>query len=158
MASIAPVTSVWALFFVVYYFVLVYHVGQARTSTKTSIGDGSVEIVVAQAQGKGEDEIERLREGHMTMLGAQRAHANFNEYVPLALILIFLLETSGASQIGIHILLAALLIARIAHAHFGLLRGRNDQPGRAIGVLGTALVMLAAGIWTFVEGVKTLKA
>ncbi len=44
-----------------------------------------------------------------------RSQANFNEYVPLALILIGLLEGRGASHGTVQALLIALLIGRLLH-------------------------------------------
>ncbi|MBT4879235.1 MAG: glutathione metabolism protein [Alphaproteobacteria bacterium] len=46
-----------------------------------------------------------------------RAHANFNEYVPFALILIFLAENNGAGYLFIHLAGASLLIGRSLHAY-----------------------------------------
>lgn len=44
-----------------------------------------------------------------------RAHANFAEYVPLALLLMGLAEATGTHFHTVHVLLIALLIARIVH-------------------------------------------
>lgn len=48
-----------------------------------------------------------------------RAHGNFQEYVPIALILIALFEYLGAFDWLIHLLAMALLIGRLLHA-FGV--------------------------------------
>jgi len=48
-----------------------------------------------------------------------RAHGNFQEYVPIALILIALFEYLGAFDWLIHLLAMALLIGRLFHA-FGV--------------------------------------
>jgi uncharacterized protein len=57
----------------------------------------------------GDDNITPLR-------SAIRAHGNFVEYVPFALILLGLLEFSGFSRTTLNALFIALLAARIAHA------------------------------------------
>jgi hypothetical protein len=44
-----------------------------------------------------------------------RSQANFGEYVPIALILIGLLEGSGASHTTVQALLIALLVGRLLH-------------------------------------------
>ena len=53
-----------------------------------------------------------------------RAHANFSEYVPLALILIGLLEMQGAGHGLLQSLLLALLIGRLLHP-FGMIAPPN---------------------------------
>ena len=47
---------------------------------------------------------------------AIRTHANAVEYIPIALLLLLMLELNGAPNILIHILGATLLIGRIIHA------------------------------------------
>jgi len=47
---------------------------------------------------------------------AARAHANFAEYVPIALLLIYFLEVAGAAGAWIHVSCIALLIGRSVHA------------------------------------------
>jgi uncharacterized membrane protein YecN with MAPEG domain len=48
---------------------------------------------------------------------AIRGHANFAEYVPLALVLMLLLESGGASNVTLHALGLALLVARMLHGY-----------------------------------------
>ena len=45
-----------------------------------------------------------------------RGHANFAEYVPIALILLAFLEEAGANAIAVHGLNAALVLGRLMHA------------------------------------------
>ena len=68
----------------------------------------------------------RLRYRHRVALGtgdheplvrAIRAHANFSEYVPLALLLLYFVAELGISPLLIHALAALLLIGRILHAY-----------------------------------------
>jgi uncharacterized membrane protein YecN with MAPEG domain len=51
------------------------------------------------------------------MLRAMRVHANFAEYVPLALILIYLVEAQGTAAWLVHALGVALLLGRCLHAY-----------------------------------------
>ena len=75
-----------------------------------------------------------------------RVHGNFIEYVPLALILLGIIEFSGVGVVWVHVIGIALLIARIAHA-IGLTLSVGVSLPRSIGVLGTfAVLLLAAGI------------
>jgi uncharacterized membrane protein YecN with MAPEG domain len=75
------------------------------------------------------------------MLRAMRVHANFAEYVPLALILIFLVETSVTSVLFVHALGAGLLIARLSHA-YGVSQHPEDFRFRVFGVATTFTVLL----------------
>jgi uncharacterized membrane protein YecN with MAPEG domain len=53
--------------------------------------------------------------GDESMLKRVRSHANFSEYVPLALLLVGLLEAGGGSHGLVQGLLIALLVGRILH-------------------------------------------
>jgi uncharacterized membrane protein YecN with MAPEG domain len=86
---------------------------------------------------------------------AVRAHANFTEYVPLALLLIGLLEWSGFAAVFIHGLGAALVVARVLHA-LGLNRSAGVSAGRFVGTVLTWLVLLIAGLAAVVVGVGQL--
>jgi len=46
-----------------------------------------------------------------------RIHANFAEYVPLALLLLFFMEAQGRATWLLHVLCIALLLARFGHAY-----------------------------------------
>ncbi len=81
--------------------------------------------------------------GHADLERAVRVQANFTEYVPLALILMLLLELGGLPAWGLHLYGAVLMTARLLHA-FGLGRSSGASPGR---MAGTALtwLLLAGG-------------
>lgn len=53
--------------------------------------------------------------GDASLLKRVRSHANFSEYVPLALILVGLLEAGGGGHGLVQGLLIALLVGRILH-------------------------------------------
>lgn len=61
------------------------------------------------------------------MRRAERLLSSFVEYVPMALILMALIELKGASAIILHILGIALVTARVMHAY-----GSNDIPGAGL--------------------------
>ena len=84
--------------------------------------------------------------GNKDLLLAMRRHANFVEYVPLALILIGLLELSQVRVAAIHGLGLALVVARVSHA-VGIKADTMKSVGRMIGAVLTALVTLVASIW-----------
>ena len=74
---------------------------------------------------------------------AMRVHANFAEYAPLALLLLFMLETSGGNIIWLNILCAALLAGRILHA-LGLAKANEDFRYRVAGMMMMLTVIGAA--------------
>lgn len=80
------------------------------------------------------------------MFRAIRGHANFNEYVPLILLMLGLLEAGGACAPWLlHTLGAALLIGRIGHG-IALSFTDNWPLGRAGGALLTFLVLLVTAL------------
>lgn len=70
-----------------------------------------------------------------------RVHANFVEYVPIALIMLLLLELQNTPQVILHIFGVALIISRFAHAR-GLGASAGYSAGRFYGTLGTWLVII----------------
>jgi uncharacterized membrane protein YecN with MAPEG domain len=50
-----------------------------------------------------------------TLRSAMRAHAHFAEYVPITVLMGALLEMSGAAALQMHLLMGALLMARLLH-------------------------------------------
>lgn len=86
--------------------------------------------------------------GDTTVLKRIRSHANFIEYVPLALILIGLLEAGGSSHGLVLGLLVALLVARILHP-IGMFAAPNSPRQfacRGGGILLTLAVLGVAAI------------
>jgi uncharacterized protein len=82
--------------------------------------------------------------GDPVMANAMRVHANFAEYVPLALILLLLAEMQGAPALALHLLGAGLLLARVIHA-LGMGRMPHVSALRGGGALLTFVVLLLAG-------------
>lgn len=77
-----------------------------------------------------------------------RSHANFAEYVPVALILVAFAEMRGAPGWTVHLLMIGLLAARIAHP-LGMIMPAGSglqKMLRGPGTLGTWIVILAASI------------
>ncbi len=120
----APIlSSVYAALAALLVFVLVMNVVRQRRKFKVGLGDG----------------------GHQPLACACRAHANAVETLPLALLLLALVEINGASSLAIHACGATLLIARIAHA-VGLSGSSGVSFGRFYGTLATWLVILALAV------------
>lgn len=76
---------------------------------------------------------------------AFRVHANFVEYVPLALLLLLLAELSGLRPGLLHGAGVALVVSRVLHA-WGLGRASGRSPGRFLGTAGTWVVILTLSI------------
>jgi uncharacterized membrane protein YecN with MAPEG domain len=83
--------------------------------------------------------------GNAALGQAIRAHANFAEHVPLALLLIVLAEAAGTPAGFVHALGAALLLARLASA-WGLSRSLGATTPRHAGAGLTVLVVAAASL------------
>jgi uncharacterized membrane protein YecN with MAPEG domain len=75
----------------------------------------------------------------------QRVQSNFTENVPLALILLLVLELQGAQDIVLHVLGSALLACRVLHA-FGMSRNPGANYPRLIGAQGTFLLLSVMGV------------
>ena len=81
-----------------------------------------------------------------------RVHGNFAEYVPLALLMLALLEMSGIRATLLWTFGIALLLGRVLHA-IGLGGSAGYSFGRFAGTLltfSTLIVMAAFGLWRFV--------
>ncbi|MEN8161029.1 MAG: MAPEG family protein [Myxococcota bacterium] len=102
---------------------LVAPVGMLRGRTNVSLGSG----------------------GNPDLEAAIRRHANWTEHVPIALLLIALLELNGGSAGLLHGLGATLLVARILHP-LGIDATEMRRPLRGIGAVATMIVTLVAAI------------
>ncbi|KZZ59208.1 MAG: MAPEG family protein [Oleiphilaceae bacterium] len=76
---------------------------------------------------------------------AIRAHANALENIPLALVLLFMLELQFLNPILIHVFGGMFLLGRVLHA-WGLSRFDGPSFGRFYGMLLTWLAMLGMAI------------
>jgi len=109
---------------------LAMNVGRMRHRKKISLGDG----------------------GDPEMLAAIRAHANFIEFVPLTLLMIFtVMDHYGGPTSGT--MAGVLLVSRLFHA--GGMLGFIKY-GRTIGAAGTMIVLVVASLWIllYVLGLK----
>ena len=88
------ITPVYAAILALMYVALSVRVIGARRSARVALGDG----------------------GNGALLRRQRVHANFAEYVPIALILMTLAEQQSIPPAIIHALGALLLAGRVIHA------------------------------------------
>jgi uncharacterized membrane protein YecN with MAPEG domain len=118
-----PVTLVTAGLCGLLYFLLSYRVVQVRRSAGVALGDG----------GDGE------------LLQRIRAHANFAEYVPFCLLLIFVIENSlEVSPLWLWVAGLALFIVRAMHA-VGMAKGGGNA-WRVIGTAGTWTILVSLSV------------
>jgi uncharacterized membrane protein YecN with MAPEG domain len=106
-----------------WFAILGFRVIQLRRHTRVSLGDG------------GDPGLQR----------AIRGQANFVEYVPLALLLLVVLELSRFSIYLLHGLGATLLVARLIHGWaFSFTSG--SRPGRSVGAALTFVVLIIEAV------------
>ena len=86
---------------------------------------------------------------------AQRVQSNFVENVPLSLLLLFLIEISGAHTHIVHTMGILLTIFRILHA-WGMSRSPGANYPRLIGAQGTFLLMAVMGFTAIILGINNL--
>ena len=123
MPALPFVTAFYAGLIGLLCVVLSLRVSLQRRSKRVSMGDG------------GDAELGRV----------SRAFGNFAEYAGLVLVLLALLEICHGPRLLVHVLGAAFVIGRVAHA-FGLSTSANANPGRAIGSLLTLLVIVVTSV------------
>lgn len=96
------------------------------------------------AQGSGDEDL---------LQRAIRAHGNLTEYAPMMLIVLYLLETSGAESNALHLLGGSFLMGRLMH---GICMGfmRSSMLLRVGGtaltlfpLLGGAITLLSQHLW-----------
>ncbi|HSI24497.1 MAG TPA: MAPEG family protein [Methylotenera sp.] len=80
--------------------------------------------------------------GDFALQSAIRAQGNFAEYMPIVLILLFLLENNGAPALVIHVVGTAFLIGRWVHAQ-GLLTDNLRYRMRGMSITLAILIGMA---------------
>jgi uncharacterized protein len=125
------VTPLYAGLLVLWFVFLSITVIRRRGSGKISLGDG----------------------GDPGMLRVIRGQANFAEYVPLALLLILMLEMSHFSIYVLHALGLTLLVARLLHG-YALSFTEHFQFGRVAGASLTFLVMVVAAVLCIYQAIQ----
>jgi uncharacterized membrane protein YecN with MAPEG domain len=82
-----------------------------------------------------------------------RAHANFAEYVPLALLMMAFLEASRVSIYWLHALGVALVVARLLHG-LALSFDWQRRAGRMVGAGLTFIVLVIEAVQCLYIGIK----
>jgi len=128
-----PITMLYGGALALVLLVLSIRVIQARGQTKVFMGDGGNELMIRRMRGQ----------------------ANFVEYVPMALILMALLEYRGAATWVLHALGATLLVARLLHG-YTFAFASHFPPGRFGGAVLTQGVVGVGALLCLWQGLKAL--
>ena len=75
-----------------------------------------------------------------------RVHANAVEYLPLALLLLLILELNQTQPLLLHVFGCVLIVARVLHA-VGLSTSAGVSPGRGLGIALTWLVIVVMALF-----------
>jgi uncharacterized protein len=117
------ITSAYLAILALLYAVLALQVTRLRRGNRVTFGDGD----------------------NIKLRSAIRAHANFAEYVPIIALMVAMLEISGMSAVRVHLLMAALLLARLLHP-LGMYVGPRTWQFRVcrVGGIGLTITVLIA--------------
>lgn len=130
-----PITMFYAGALALVYLALSVRVIQGRGKGGPNLGDG----------------------GNPEMLRRIRGHGNFQEYVPLLLILMALLERRGLNGVVLHAMGMTLLVARILHG-YALSYTEKFFLGRFVGTAATLLLLGVGGILCIVYALRAFSA
>ncbi len=95
--------------------------------------------------------------GNPQMLRAMCVHGNFAEYVPLTLLLLFMLESAGAHYALLHGLCLCLLAGRLSHA-LGVSKVAENFKFRVFGMAMTFTALVAAAASLLMRSIGRLVA
>lgn len=123
MKPIPTILPIYAALLVIIFVVLSIRIIRQRHKLKIGLGDA------------GNKDIQR----------AVRVHANFAEYVPLGLLMIYLVEQSGVYAWFVHALCLGLLVGRLSHA-YGVSQSKENFRFRIAGMSLTFAVLLACAV------------
>jgi uncharacterized membrane protein YecN with MAPEG domain len=140
-----PVTLATASILGVLYVVLSLAVSLERNRSKVGLGTGAEASVVLGTEHQA-----------TPLIVAVRRHGNFQEYVPISILLLLLLELSGADRDWLYGLAGALILSRLMIA-FGMGRAAPN-PFRAGGITINWVMIMAASIYGLVLVVGRLNA
>jgi len=95
--------------------------------------------------------------GNDVMLRAMRVHSNFAEYVPLSVILLYLVEVQGARPALVNGLCLCLLVGRLSHA-FGVSQANENYRFRVAGMALTLTVLVASSVYLLLAPMRNVAA
>jgi uncharacterized protein len=130
-----PITTLSAGLLALLFIVLSLRVIGARRGANVAIGDG----------------------GNKTLARRARVHANFAEYVPMALLLMGLAESGGAAKTQIWMASGLLLVGRVVHAYGvsqekEVLAFRVAGMGMTFAAIGSSALACITLSWSLLKG------
>lgn len=84
--------------------------------------------------------------GDKNMLRAISVHSNFSEYVPISLLLIFLVESQAGYSCFVHGLGVCLLVGRLSHA-YGVSQNNENYNFRVFGMAMTFTSIISSSVY-----------
>ena len=124
-----PITLYFTAVLALFYIYLTLNVINLRKSERVAIGSGDSKVLAR----------------------AIRVHANFAEYVPLTLVLLYFLETQHANPTIMWILSSLLIIARLVHA-YGVRAVQEQLKFRVFGMFTNISIIVVAAIYILLIG------
>ncbi len=116
------ITPIYAAVLALLFVALAVNVVRTRRRAGVSLGDGGDKLLARRI----------------------RAHGNFVEYVPMALILMVMIEERGAEAAWVHGLNGALVLGRLMHAF--ALSSLTLRPFHRTGGLALTLFVIVAAV------------
>lgn len=114
-----PVTPLYAALLGLMFIALSLHTIRLRRRYRVALGDGNNSLLQR----------------------AMRVNANFAEYVPLALLLIYFVELHDGPRLHVHLLGIALVCGRLLHA-WGVSQAQENLRYRTAGIMLTFGVLI----------------
>ncbi|WP_439815039.1 MAPEG family protein [Zavarzinia sp. CC-PAN008] len=127
------ITMLWAGLCTLLILFLTFSVIQQRMASKVLLGAGNDPMLERRI----------------------RAHGNAVEYIPLGLVLLFLIEAAGWPGWSVHALGAALFLGRTAHG-LGLMANGGESPGRFLGMVVTLGYFTVAAVLCLITAIQAL--
>lgn len=125
------ITPIYAALLCLVFIYLAMRVIKFRQGYKVALGDGSEKLLNK----------------------AIRAHGNFAEYVPFALLLMLMVELQLEQESPyLHVLGIALLFGRFLHA-YAVSQPSEPLKFRVYGMLLTFIVLIASALWALYLGI-----
>jgi uncharacterized protein len=131
MKNIPTILPIYAALMAMMFVVLSIRTIRQRRQLKINLGDA----------------------GNKDMQRAMRVHANFAEYVPLSLLMVYLVEQSGVYAWFVHALCFGLLVGRLSHA-YGVSQQRENFAFRVTGMSLTFAVLITCAVHLLWVAVK----
>jgi uncharacterized membrane protein YecN with MAPEG domain len=130
------ITSFYTALLALLLILLIVNIARFRYGLKVGLGEGDGSAA------------------HLTLKKAVRAHGNFIETVPLALLLMMGLEYLSIAPLYLHMFGSLLVLSRILH-FYGLSKSDETSAGRMSGMIITMLLLLIGALTILTLFVKS---